>query len=314
MGIQNLYKFITKYAPEAIQPLQELNNKKIAFDTSIFLYQFISAVHSKGNILLDENDCNITHIHGIISRVKSFLKKGIHPVLVFDGRPPSIKTNTLDKRNKKRIDACNKLKNDDLTTEDKCKYMQQSVTITQSQMNECIDVAALFGIPVIDAIEEADSQCAYLSKNNLVDYVASEDMDMLPFGTKILVRNIGKKTQVQISLDVILTKLNITHEQFVEICILLGCDYCPTIPGVGPAKVYPFIKKYGSIAAMITSGKFPISEEFINLYQQAKEYFLNPPVKTNLESKLIWTEPNTKQINLLLKTKFKIKKTDEFID
>ena len=28
--------------------------------------------------------------------------------------------------------------------------------------------------------------------------------------------------------------LGITHEQFVDLCILLGCDYCDTIRGIGP--------------------------------------------------------------------------------
>lgn len=36
-------------------------------------------------------------------------------------------------------------------------------------------------------------------------------------------------------------------EQFIDMCILLGCDYCETIRGVGPKKAFELITKYKSI-------------------------------------------------------------------
>lgn len=40
-------------------------------------------------------------------------------------------------------------------------------------------------------------------------------------------------------------------DQFVDLCILLGCDYCPTIRGIGPKKAFDLIVQYKSIENII---------------------------------------------------------------
>ena len=194
MGIKGLFKFIKKYAPSAVNEItvSDLKNKTIGFDTSILIYQFVIAIRNQG-IDLTNNSGEITsHIHAIVMKTLSFLKKKINPVFVFDGKPPTI------------------------------KY---------------------------------DSQCAYLSKNNIVDAIASEDMDLLTFGTKILLRNINKKDIVEIKLENILLECEITQDQFIDLCILMGCDYCPTIDGIGMHTAYKLIKQHGTIENIINNDR-----------------------------------------------------------
>ena len=38
-------------------------------------------------------------------------------------------------------------------------------------------------------------------------------------------------------LQAILRGMEFTHEQFIDLCILMGCDYSDTIKGVGPANI-----------------------------------------------------------------------------
>ncbi|KNC69571.1 hypothetical protein SARC_17916, partial [Sphaeroforma arctica JP610] len=45
-------------------------------------------------------------------------------------------------------------------------------------------------IPYIDAPSEAEAQCAQLVKDGLVYATATEDMDALTFGSKVLVRHL----------------------------------------------------------------------------------------------------------------------------
>lgn len=40
-------------------------------------------------------------------------------------------------------------------------------------------------------------------------------------------------------------------EQFVDLCILLGCDYCESIRGIGPKRAYDLIKQYKSIEEIL---------------------------------------------------------------
>lgn len=42
-----------------------------------------------------------------------------------------------------------------------------------------------------------------------------------------------------------------TKEQFIDLCILLGCDYCESIRGVGPKKAFELIKTYGDIETIL---------------------------------------------------------------
>ena len=72
---------------------------------------------------------------------------------------------------------------------------------------------------------------------------ASEDMDSLTFGTNFLLRGFNSKKEpiIQIELAQVLEGFGMTHEQFVDLCILCGCDYTTNIPGIGPVKAFKLI-------------------------------------------------------------------------
>lgn len=42
-----------------------------------------------------------------------------------------------------------------------------------------------------------------------------------------------------------------TSLQFIDLCILLGCDYCGTIKGIGPKKAIDLIRQHGSIEEIL---------------------------------------------------------------
>ena len=51
-------------------------------------------------------------------------------------------------------------------------------------------------------------------------------------------------------LESILQQSKLTFDQFRDLCILMGTDFNPNIPNVGPVKSWKAIQKYGSIVAM----------------------------------------------------------------
>ena len=68
--------------------------------------------------------------------------------------------------------------------------------------------------------------------------------------------------------------------QFIDLCILLGCDYCDSIRGIGPKKAIDYIRKYGTIEQVLANldkTKYPVPEDWN--FQGARELFKNPEVK-----------------------------------
>ena len=208
MGIKNLTKLINDQTPNAIQPIniQQLKGKRVAIDTSIILYQYVTAIRSSGSDLKNADDRSTSHIMGILTKTLNYLKADIIPIHIFDGEPSELKLNILKDRSKIKKEAIGKLleveeriANKETTLEEQNKLEQkkitllkQSVSINKREIAEAYEIAQLLGVPAFYAKEEADSQCAYLSRNNLVDYVATEDMDLLTFGTNKIIKNFMK--------------------------------------------------------------------------------------------------------------------------
>lgn len=68
----------------------------------------------------------------------------------------------------------------------------------------------LMGLPIIDAPCEAEAQCAIMTFDGSdVFAAATEDMDTLTFGSKILLRGFNSKKEpiTEISLDLVLEGL-----------------------------------------------------------------------------------------------------------
>lgn len=77
-------------------------------------------------------------------------------------------------------------------------------------------------------------------------------MDTLTFASPILLKHLTfseqKKMPVhQVDLSKALEGLGLSMDQFIDLCILLGCDYMEPVKGIGPKTAFKLIKEYGSI-------------------------------------------------------------------
>ena len=82
-----------------------------------------------------------------------------------------------------------------------------------------------------------------------VDGVCTEDTDCLVFGATTMIRDLNNKKQplTEITRETMMNQLGLTNEQFIDMCILCGCDYSAKIEGIGPVKAYKFIKEFNTI-------------------------------------------------------------------
>jgi flap endonuclease-1 len=299
MGIKCLLKFINEF-PELIKTVDRnsLKNNKIAIDISILIYRIIISVRNSGADFTNQKGEVTSHILGLFNKTIELLSIGIIPVYVFDGKPPSIKYKTIEGRKQVRKKALEKMEQA-VTEEDKIKYFKRSSQISKEQWDQCRDLLDMMGIPYVNAPEEADSQCAYLAKNGLVDAVLTEDMDILTFGSTKIIRNITshKIETSEIILQDLLNKLELTYEQFVEFCILLGTDYCVGIIDTKPKIIYEHYIKNKNIKDTIESfNKINIKIPDDSNYDEIKEYFMKPNVNEVLKDTLKLKEPNSEKL------------------
>lgn len=287
MGIKNLLKFLSNYQG-ILKEIDDNNFKKqkVAIDISIILYKVIIAIRNTGADLTNKKGEIVSHILGLFNKTIYLLKKNIIPIYVFDGKAPDLKSKVIQERKEIKKKAWEKLET--ITNEkEKIKYFKRTVSISWKQLEECKELLELMGIPYIEAPEEADAQCAWLVKNGFASGVLTEDMDILTFGSNRIYRNLGsfKKKTLEINLEDILDKINLNYEQFIELCILFGCDYCDRIKDINPEELYNTFIKFKNIEETFKFFKnknYNVPE--INNIDVIKDYFKNPPVLDNIKS------------------------------
>ena len=108
---------INEKAPDAVKEihLDSLTGKVIACDASMSIYQFLIATQTMkqgfGVSELRDKDGNLTgHLLGLMNRSIMMMENGIKPAWVFDGKPPEMKSDELQKRKEAKLKAKEELK------------------------------------------------------------------------------------------------------------------------------------------------------------------------------------------------------------
>ncbi|KAH8817817.1 PIN domain-like protein [Flagelloscypha sp. PMI_526] len=261
MGIKGLMPLIAEHAPNAIKEheIKTLFGRKVAIDASMSIYQFLIAVRQKdGELLTNDAGETTSHLMGFFYRTIRIVENGIKPAYVFDGKPPDLKKGVLAKRFERRDEA--KEGEEEAkevgTAEEVEKFTRRQVRVTREHNEECRRLLRLMGIPVIIAPSEAEAQCAELARGGKVYAAGSEDMDTLTFNAPILFRHLtaseAKKQPIgEVSLPEVLKGLDMDMDKFVELCIILGCDYLEPLKGVGPKTALKLLNEHGSLKNVV---------------------------------------------------------------
>ncbi|KAL8027279.1 hypothetical protein ABFX02_14G084900 [Erythranthe guttata] len=304
MGIKGLTKLLADNAPNAMkqQKFESYFGREIAIDASMSIYQFLIVVGRRGTQMLTNEAGEVTsHLQGMFTRTIRLWEAGIKPVYVFDGMPPDLKKKELAKRVSRRADATKDL-NDALkngNNEDIEKFSKRTVKATQKHYEDCKRLLRLMGVPVIEAPCEAEAQCAALCRAGKVYAVASEDMDSLAFGTPRFLRHLMDSTSkkipvVEFEVTKVLEELNLTMDQFIDLCILSGCDYCDNIKGIGGLTALKLIRQHGSIEHILESinkERYQIPDDWP--YGDCRRLFKEPSVLDDGDHlDLKWTAPD----------------------
>jgi len=314
MGIHGLTKLISDTAPRAVKEgtMDNYFGRKIAVDASMSIYQFLIAVRQIGEGQLTNDAGEVTsHLTGMLYRTIRMMEAGIKPVFVFDGKAPTMKSGELAKRKERQKAAQEELaklqeEGSGASAEDIERQEKRMVRATREQSEEVKRLLQLMGVPVIDAPCEAEATCAWLAKADLVYGTGTEDADALTFGTPRLVRHLNaseskKLPIVEVNLAAALEGLELTMAQFVDLCILCGCDYTDSIKGIGPIRALKLIQEHKSIEGILKvldTKKYPLPDPFP--FEEARALFMTPEVTDPGTCELKWTEPDAEGLRKYL--------------
>lgn len=249
MGIRLLNKYIKTNCKNGVSviKMEVLRGKYIAIDTSIYLYRFLQE-----EVLLE-------NFYLLLSLFKFYNITGI---FVFDGKPPEEKYKLIEKRNSLKAEArekykelemkINKINDNDYEREEKNDIQNEMVELKKKfvkleryHIDSIKKLITAFGESYIDAEGEADQLCAKLVIKKIAYACLSEDMDLFLYGCPRVLRYLSllNESMVLYNLSEILKELEISLNDFRQICVLSGTDYNDN-NGLDLYKSVEFYKSY----------------------------------------------------------------------
>ncbi len=272
----------------------DLHDRVVVIDAYNVLHQFLASIRQRDGTPLKNSKGEITsHLSGLFQRTANLVEARIRPVYSFDGKPHPLKAKTIEERQKRKKQAekeyLEALEEGDLKTA-RLKA-QQTSRLTEDMVKQSKELLDALGIPWVQAPMEGEAQASYMVKKGDAYAVGSQDYDCLLVGAPILVRNLtsqdkrklpGKEAYTniypkQITLKTNLKTLGITHEQLVDMAILIGTDFNDGVKGIGPKKSLNLIKDNGSVEnalAKIDAKNPPNSDEI----KEIRKIFLEPNI------------------------------------
>jgi flap endonuclease-1 len=277
MGIKNFFRFLNIHCPECIKyiPKKELENKVIGIDANFWVYQIMASLKANNICIYNEKGDDITHLYGLYTRIVSILRMFITPIFVFDGKPPDLKRNTILKRKseKKKASLILSSQNNSFNSSEKKKLIYSSVHVSKKEIDDCKKLLDIMNIHYIESSEEADSQLASLKKEKCVDFIISNDYDIIAFGGNNLLPYFksGNKLFPMIDINILKKKFFLNDLDVIKISMILGNDYTSKNNDFYNVDPYDIIK--------IVKEKTPIFDN--DEYKKIISYFKNPKVEHN---------------------------------
>uniref|UniRef100_A0A182J0F8 Exonuclease 1 n=1 Tax=Anopheles atroparvus TaxID=41427 RepID=A0A182J0F8_ANOAO len=222
--------------------------------------------------------------------VKLLLSYNIKPILVFDGRHLPAKAATEAKRRENRENA--RKRGAELLRlgriEEARSYLRRCVDITHDMALQLIQECRNLNVDCVVAPYEADAQLAFLNRTDIAQYVITEDSDLVLFGCsrilfKLDLAGNGRLVEAsKLHLAMGCREDRFKFAKFRYMCILSGCDYLDSLPGIGLAKSCRFVLKtedpdfrraLAKIPSYLNMRQLTVSEEYKDEFLKADATF-----------------------------------------
>ena len=278
--------------------LSDLRGKVLAVDGNAELYQFLALIRMADGTPLKDSRGNITsHLVGLMYRATRLISEyGIKLIFVFDGEPPSLKKEEIERRHEVRERFIKEYEEAKAAGDIAAAFAKSVMTsrLTQSMLEDAKRLLRLLGIPYVQAPGEGEAQAAFMVREKRDAWaVGSKDYDSLLFGALRLVRFItisgreflpskGKFRPLRpeiIETHKMLSHYGISLDQLIDLAILIGTDFNTGIRGIGPKTALKLIKKHENIENLPQDIRSKVSRN----YQAVREIYHYPLTTENYD-------------------------------
>lgn len=283
-------------------PLEEVGGS-VGVDAYNALYGFLANIRGRdGEPLKDSKGRVTSHLSGLLYRTANVYEAGIRPCYVFDGEPPDLKSDTVEKRKQRRQEAEKRYEEAARRGDEAAmlKHAQQATRLEPPQVETSVALLDALNVPWVEAPSEGEAQAVRMCEDGALDSVGSQDYDALLFGAPTLVRNLtirgrgGKDlTPERIALEETLDELGLTRERLIEVAVLVGTDYNDGIHGYGPKTALETVRE-GDFEEAVEQNP----DEFGVDVDAVKSLFLEPETAGDYD--VDWDTPDTDEVVSLL--------------
>ena len=233
MGINKLLLHLSPLT--RLKKLAEYSGQTAGIDGHVWLHRSIftnSAASLRG---VTTN----SHIQYVIKRAHKLRELGITPVFVFDGADIPAKTKTTRWRQRERANALGRAVGLRDTGDHQIytPYFAKAAGVSHEMVNSIVKALKCEGIRAHVAPYEADAQLAFLAKMGEVDFVISEDSDLVVYGCPRILFKFDPINATGVELNTPLRDApgfrELSKEAITLACITSGCDYGPEVRGIG---------------------------------------------------------------------------------
>ncbi|PWN50131.1 hypothetical protein IE53DRAFT_110312 [Violaceomyces palustris] len=225
-----------------------------------------------------------------IHRIRMLRHHGVTPYIIFDGDRLPSKGGTEVEREQRRNEALAKaraLESEGRFAEARDAYTK-CVDITPEMAYQLIKILKREGVSYVVAPYEADAQLAYLEQEGLIDGIVTEDSDLLVFGCR---RVLFKLQPNGDCIEILQSKFSSNRQlvfsgwssvEFRQMAILSGCDYLPSIVGMGLKNAHRLLRRYKTVDRVLQAirleGKMKVPLDYAKEFRRAELTFVHQRV------------------------------------
>ena len=236
MGISGLLPLLSTITRP--RHIRELAGLRAGIDGHVWLHRavFANARAFAMGTLVDN------HVKYFTKKCQYLLDHNVQPVVIFDGAMLPAKSLTNSTRSFDRAISMGRAigLHDAGNTQSAYTEFAKAAEIKHQMVTDIVSHLRTIGVDAFVAPYETDAQLSFLIREGVIDFAISEDSDLLVYGCRRTLFKLDFRTgygmEIAEPINSVTAFSNLSTDAVILACVLAGCDYGPSIRGVGIRK------------------------------------------------------------------------------